>query len=65
MPNTNYRSKYFFTNISIFTPKRINVEESSPFFARRPMMDVIEKNLYCIIVGRKLPGRRAFLDEDF
>ena len=34
--------------------------------ARRPMMDVIEKNLYCIIVGLKLPTslppRRRLLD---
>ena len=53
------RIPYFFTNISIFTPKRINVAENSPS-CEHLVVDVIKKNRYCITVGLKLPERRAF-----
>ena len=50
------RIPYFFTNISIFTPKRINVAENSPS-CEHLVVDVIKKNRYCITVGLKLPER--------
>ena len=47
----------FFSNISIFTPKRINVAENSPS-CEHLVVDVIKKNRYCITVGLKLPERQ-------